>query len=257
VRPLEAMYERTRARIVHLIRQACDETTGAAAAILPACPSWSVRDVVAHMTGVCTDVMSGNVQEPASDRWTAAQVRARRAMRIDEVLCEWDDVGPKFAAIIDDFPGRHGDQVIADLAVHEQDIRGAVGWPGARESSAVALGTEFLLGAVVGPGAKALGVGPLEMRVGQRSWIVGTGGPASGDPKAAIEAALLSTESDGVPDVSSSDRITADPFEVFRAVTGRRSERQIRRFQWSSDPEPYLALFDLWPFTMRTTDLVE
>ena len=51
--------------------------------------------------------------------------------------------------------------------------------------------------------------------------------------------------------------MTIDPFDLFRSCTGRRSAAQIRRFGWTVDPQPYLALFDLWPFTLRETDLDE
>ena len=52
-------------------------------------------------------------------------------------------------------------------------------------------------------------------------------------------------------------RVVADPFELFRALTGRRSAAQIRRFEWNVDPEPYLPLFDQWPFRLRSADLPE
>jgi hypothetical protein len=257
MRPLQDFYERTRTRIVWLVRQACSDQPAAATASLPACPSWSVHDVLAHVTGVGADVLVGNVQDAGSPEWTAAQLEARRGVPIGEVLAEWDDVGPKLAAMIDNFPGRYGDQVIADLAIHEQDIRGALDLVGARDSSVVAVATQFLLDVVVSPGARALGLGPLEVRAGPRRRIVGTGEPPCGDPEAAIQAALLSPQADPAPAAPVICRVTAAPFELFRALTGRRSPAQVRCFDWSGDPEPYLALCDLWPFTMRTTDLVE
>src|SRR5437762_367197 len=154
-RPLETVYEETRTRVVALIRDPGSDVAASAAAVaVPACPSWSVRDVLAHVTGLYSDIVSGNIGGAATDAWTAAQVEARRSMTIDELLAESDEVGP------------------------------------------------------------AAGPEP----VGE---------------------------------------ISADPFELFRAFTGRRSAAQIRRFGWTVDPEPYLALFDLWPFTIRETDLVE
>ncbi|MGZ8763282.1 MAG: maleylpyruvate isomerase family mycothiol-dependent enzyme, partial [Acidimicrobiia bacterium] len=54
------------------------------------------------------------------------------------------------------------------------------------------------------------------------------------------------------------ETLTADPFELGRALTGRRSADQIRALGWSTRPEPYLAAFtSLGPFTTRPTDLVE
>src|SRR5262249_47162297 len=160
----------------------------------------------------------------------------------------------KLAAMIDDFPGGYGNQGGADIAVHEQDIRGALGRRGARDSSAVAIGLEFLIGAIVQPGATALGIGPLEGRAAHRGWIVGTGEAPIGSPDDAIAAAIASPPPDHEPALHSKPvgPVIADSFELFRAVSGRRSAAQIRRFDWAVDPEPYLALFELWPFTLRT-----
>jgi hypothetical protein len=257
VRQLGTVYEETRARIVGLVRDAKGGAAEAAATPVPACPSWSVRDVVAHVTGLYTDIMSGNLDGAGSEAWTAAQVERRRHITIDELLAESDDVGPQLAAMIDDFPGRYGTQVVGDLTVHEHDIRGALAQPGARDSNAVAVSTEFLLAGIVGPGAKALGLGPLEVRTGDSSWRVGTGDPPAGEPDAAIAAALASAETQPCPDRPPTGRVTTEPFELFRALTGRRSAAQVRRFDWSVDPDPYLALFDLWPFTLRAADLTE
>jgi hypothetical protein len=57
--------------------------------------------------------------------------------------------------------------------------------------------------------------------------------------------------------VTPAGTLNVGQFELFRAVTGRRSAAQIRRFDWSVDAEPYLPIFDLGPFTIRSTDLVE
>jgi hypothetical protein len=257
VRPLAAVYEATRTRIAGVVRDLVSHGRDPVSVQLSACPSWSVHDVVAHMAGGCADILAGNVQGAATDAWTAAQVDGRRGATVEALLAEWDDVGRQVAAIVDDFPGRYGSMAIGDLAVHEHDIRGAVRRPGARDSLAVALATDFLFAGIVQPGATALGLAPLEVRAGDWSWIVGTGGPPSGDPEPAIAAALLSEDGPSTSNADPVGHVAADPFELFRAITGRRSPSQIRRFEWTVDPEPYLALFGLWPFTIRETDLVE
>ena len=256
---LAPVYEETRDRIVALVRHPATGTSARVAeTVVPACPGWRVRDVIAHVTGIYADIVGGNLQGGATDDWTAAQVESRRHLTIDALLAESDDAGPKLATMIDDFPGRYGQQVVADLAVHEQDIRGALGGPGARDSAAVRLCLEFLIGAVVHPGATALGLGPLELRAGHRSWVVGTGDPGDGEPERAIAAAIAAP---CPPRPSASlvptGRVVADSFELFRALTGRRSAAQIRRFEWDVDPEPYLPLFDQWPFRLRSADLPE
>ena len=75
------------------------------------------------------------------------------------------------------------------------------------------------------------------VRVDGRSWVVGGGTPASpADPAGELEA---------------------PPFELFRALTGRRSWPQIAALAWSVDPEPWLDAFTYGPFTLAPNDLVE
>jgi hypothetical protein len=56
---------------------------------------------------------------------------------------------------------------------------------------------------------------------------------------------------DGVPQAT----VTAPPFELFRALSGRRSLDQIRDFSWDGDPEPYLGVFS--PFEAPREPVVE
>jgi hypothetical protein len=44
-------------------------------------------------------------------------------------------------------------------------------------------------------------------------------------------------------------------FELFRALSGRRSRDQIRAWEWSADPESYLSLF--YVYGPRAEALVE
>lgn len=160
------------------------------------------------------DLVTG---EPArvTDPWTQAQVDARRDASLAAMLDEWADAGPQVAAMLEDFPEPYGRQVVADLAVHEHDIRGALDRPGARDSDAVDVGLDFLRTVIAAPVAEERGLAPVE------------------------------------------EVLSVDDFELFRALTGRRSADQIRAFGWRVDPEPYVPLFGAGPFTIRATALVE
>jgi uncharacterized protein (TIGR03083 family) len=254
VRELGTVYEGGRHRIMELVADLDDR---AAATPVPACPEWSVHDVVAHLAGVCADILAGNVAGAATDPWTAAQVDVRRQRSLAEILAEWDDVGPQVAAFADDFPGRLGRQFIADVTVHEHDLRGTLGRQGARDSEGVGIGADFFVNVFLHPGVTALGLEPLEVRAGDRMWVAGTGGPPTGDIDEAARAALMSTEVIPEPTVTPAGTLDVEEFELFRALTGRRSAAQIRRFEWSVDAEPYLPLFGLGPFTIRSADLVD
>jgi uncharacterized protein (TIGR03083 family) len=254
MRKLGTVYERVRRRIVELVADLDDH---AAATPVPACPGWSVHDIVAHLAGACADIMAGNIAGAATNPWTAAQVEARRERSVVEILAEWEDVGPQVAAFADDFPGRLGTQFITDVTVHEHDLRGTLGRAGARDSEGVRIGADFLVNVFLHPGVTELGLDTLEVRARDRTWVVGTGDPPSRDIDEACRAALMSTEVIPKTDVTPAGTLNVEEFELFRALTGRRSAAQIRRFDWNVDAEPYLPIFGLGPFTIRSTDLVE
>jgi len=258
MRTLERGYGKTRRRILDLVQ---DLDAEAADAPVPACPGWSIHDVIAHVTGNCTSIITGEFADAAKPEWTAQQVEARKHMTLADVLAEWDATAPQIAAIIDDFPGRTGTQVLGDLTVHEHDLRGALGRPGARDTDAVSMATNFLVTTFLDRGAAMFGLGPLEVKTEDRNWIVGTGDPPVGevDQRAAWQSVVFSTEPESEPDPPPAPvaHVGVGRFELFRAVSGRRSADQIRNFHWSVDPEPYLPMFDFDPFMLRPTDLVE
>ena len=168
---------------------------------MPACPQWSVHDVVAHVTGVCADILAGNLAGVATDPWTAVQVEARRDRTIDEVVAEWSELAPHVEAMADNF-GPAGNQLVADLTTHEHDIRGALGRPGAREVEGVMVAAEFVVTMGLDQSISAHALPALEVRADERSWVVG------------------GTEPSG--------RLEAPAFELMRALTGRRSRRANR-----------------------------
>jgi hypothetical protein len=58
-------------------------------------------------------------------------------------------------------------------------------------------------------------------------------------------------------DATPAGSLQATPFELMRALSGRRSVEQIRAYDWSVDPAPYLPAFAFGPFTTRTDPLDE
>ena len=73
----------TRERVSALVRGAGDE---AGQRVVPACPRWTVRDVVAHLTGVCDDILAGRLDGVATDPWTDAQVARRAGRPVEDIL---------------------------------------------------------------------------------------------------------------------------------------------------------------------------
>ena len=70
-RDVIAAYRNLRERMMGLLRSQPDE---AGEIQVPACPAWTVRQLVAHMVGVPDDLLAGRLDGVASEAWTAAQV---------------------------------------------------------------------------------------------------------------------------------------------------------------------------------------
>src|SRR5436305_1298755 len=91
-------YAGCRSRIADLTSGLDDRS---AATPVPTCPKWSVHDVVAHVSGVVDDVLAGRLDGIASEPWTAAQVDARRARSIADMLAEWHTSAALFEDMLD------------------------------------------------------------------------------------------------------------------------------------------------------------
>src|SRR5436309_16089627 len=106
-----ALYAEGRGRVTALVEGLSDED---AKAPVPTCPGWTVHDVLAHVTGVCADVLGGNIEGVATDPWTDAQVQARKGRSVAEIVDEWSEIAPQVEAMAVHFPGRVAEQWVAD-----------------------------------------------------------------------------------------------------------------------------------------------
>jgi uncharacterized protein (TIGR03083 family) len=221
-----AAYAEGRHRITELLQDLDDDK---AASTVPCCPAWSVHDVIAHLTGVCADVLAGRIEGVGTDPWTDAQVVARRDAPLKDVLTEWNEVAPAVEAMAGAF-GAAGFQWVGDQAIHEHDVRGALDRPGARDGETVHVGLRFMVPGFL-EAVDELGLPVLEVQVGERTWRSGDGEPAV--------------------------RLPLVPFDALRSICGRRSVDQLRALPWTGDPEPYLEAFTWGPFTPPATDVLE
>jgi uncharacterized protein (TIGR03083 family) len=217
-------YAGCRARITALTGEL--DGPGAATPV-PTCPGWSVHDVVAHVSGVVDDALAGRLDGVATDPWTAAQVEARRDRSVADILAEWDEQAPAFEGLLDAI-GDPGRQAVADVATHEHDVRVALGAPGARDSDAVRIGLAFLAPRLVESAAERGIV--LRVQAGDGlSW-----GP--GDAPTSL---------------------SGETFDLFRALTGRRSAVQLRALRWAGDVEAALPAFTHGPFRPAPQPITE
>jgi uncharacterized protein (TIGR03083 family) len=196
--------------------------------VVPACPAWTVHDVVAHLAGVVSDFQAGRMEGAATEVWTGRQVDERRATSTDDVLREWTDAAPAFEVVVTGTPGLRN--VVMDVLTHEWDLRGALGRPGDRDDEDIDALVQQLM-ARLGGALERAGTPALRIRAGTDEWLLG--------PDASEPATTLTTTH----------------YELLRIAFGRRSLAQLHALDWDGEPEPYLAALTIFP--PSTTDLVE
>lgn len=215
---LPELYRDGQQRLVALVREIGPAEWDAR---VPGCPAWTVRDVVAHVSGVADDILTGNTAGATTEPWSAAQVERGRGRSVPELLDRWTANLPAVEAFLAAHPRRWA--AVVDVAAHEQDVRGAVGRPGARDNPTIRAMTPAMLASLDVPRPLVVRTEDGEARVG----------PDAGPP------AVLSTTR----------------FEAFRLRLGRRSRAQVARLDWSADPGPYLD--HLFLFGPSPADIVE
>lgn len=203
-----------------------DMEEGAADLVVPATPDWQVRDLVAHVVGVADDVAAGRLEGAGSDPWTAVQVERRKGRTIDELLAEWQAVSPELESALLAADPVQAAQAVFDVTTHEHDLRGALQAPGARDSDGVDVGWGWAT-AIVAQLRDGYGVGAIRLLTDHGEDVLG-----AGEPTAAVRA---------------------DRFELWRAMTGRRSHNQVRGWAWEGEP----AVEAVCLLPARATPLVE
>ena len=216
-RAVADVYRDTTARVAALLAGA-DAAVWASPVV--ACPGWSVRDVVAHMTAVAQDWADGRLARAPTDAQTAEHVRRFDGLGETELLELWDSAASRLHHLAD---AEDLEPPLGDIACHEHDIRSAIGRPGARDAESVRWTADTLL-AMLDP--------PIPMRV-----VVEDGEYRSGPPGGA-ELILHTTR-----------------FDALRWRTGRRSRAQLTAMDWSADPA---AVVDhLYLFGPAGADVIE
>jgi uncharacterized protein (TIGR03083 family) len=203
------LYRDTMARVTSLVAGLTDAEL---ARSMPACPAWTVRDVIGHLTAIPEDAIAGRLTGIPSDEVTAGQVARLAGLPVADVLARWAAVAPEFEKVV---TAHRVWPAVIDVASHEQDIRGALGRPGARDCGAVRACTRRLL--------EWLDL-PVAVRISTEDGEYLTGSNAAGSDAA------------GLPEL----RLRTSRFEAFRWRMGRRSRAQIAALSWSADPAPVL-----------------
>ncbi len=209
-----------RDRVSDLVASLDDQQLGSR---VPACPDWTVRELLSHMVGLGADVLAGDEPDDHPAGWTQAQVDARATHDAGRLLAEWASLAEPLEAWMQE----HGSRPLNDVVIHEQDLRGAVGVPGGRTSEGLLI-VRDRMAARLGTALAALADLPslalvAEPRPGQAPWHW----CPSGEP---ADAAVL---------------VHAPGFDLFRALTSRRTSDQLRAWTVRGDIGAHLEAFAL------------
>ncbi|GAA1558852.1 maleylpyruvate isomerase family mycothiol-dependent enzyme [Kribbella lupini] len=190
---------------------------------VPACPDWTVHDLLAHLTGVATDFVQGNLDGAPFPPWTDRQVAPRRQLPASAVLAEWSASSVLLEQLITSGTTSHPlvCNPYADASVHEADLRGAVGIPRPPREAYLATVEWMLDGAASG----------VAVHTPDGTYWLESDGPAA--------------------------EVPVDSYELFRAVFGRRSAAQIRSWAWSSPEAAAVWSTELPMLPQTAVDLVD
>jgi uncharacterized protein (TIGR03083 family) len=215
---------------------------------VPACPAWTVRDVVGHVGGLAKDAVEGALPAinlldqwrdesvaTARDGMTDVHVTRARSLSFDDVVAQWRRTTDALVPILRGetaFPGNPPfgmDAIlVTDLWVHDTDVGGALGRARPPEGPATSIAlAAYAFGVAVR--VQELGLPAFAVRYGEKLRVIGDGTPAA--------------------------MVTADRYELVRMFAGRRSRRQIAAMSWDGDPTPYLTIIPA--YGERFDDLVD
>ena len=241
---VSGVYESTRKDLCDLLRGLSDEDLDRE---VPATPGWTVRNIATHLTADASCVIASDFPREffqsfgdedavvVLNKWTAGQLSDRAGMSLEEIFDEWDASAEIVTAMMrkekdwpDGLPWFTDRVLITDLAVHQQDIYGALGIQKDREAPPVKIGLAGYIG-TMDFRLKSADEPALRFESGEKVWTAG-----GDEPKTTVRASR---------------------FELFRAMSGRRNPDQIRAYDWDGDPEPFISYF--YPYGVRSDALVE
>jgi hypothetical protein len=215
-----------------------------AARIVPACPGWDAHDLVAHqvhqLSSACNDsfpaqdavdaMVAGEMGERQAarvrqDQWTSEGVRARRETPVAVLIAQWRRLAARApaAALSALFP---------DVAVHFFDLLGAAASSAYRDRAFVVPALRFWSG-FAEMRLQQAGRGPIRLELLVTS-------PGEDEPIGPAYAPVV---------------VAGTPFELLRAIVGRRSLRQSRKLRWDGADAVAMEMFAVYGW--RSDDLDE
>lgn len=209
----------------------------------PACPAWSIRDVLGHVASnliwrvndnppasfdreiataaiINSDLAARELARRQRDQWLETAIDSTRSLPLDELFRQWERAIAK--AQSDVWPGLQ-----ADFAVHLGDIEEALGSDASRNSAihGVALG---LYGDLANRQLRASDLDVVQLAGTEPASIVG--------------------------DQASSNRISGSTYELLRVAAGRRTRTQANgALEWGTTPEKIRAHLPVYDWVENPT----
>ena len=210
--PVDAIEEwgRAQQRVIELV---ADLPRERAEQRVPACPDWTVRDLLSHMVGLGVDVVAGDEPDDHNEAWTGKHVTERRGRDVAALVAEWQAVtGP-----LRDWMAANTVRPLGDVIIHEQDLRGALGVPGGQDTEGLHAIRDRFVGRL---GPRVADLPPIAL-VGEQGWTWSSHGSVD-------DAATV---------------LRAPDFDLARALVTRRSAAQLRAWTVRGAVAPYLDAF--------------
>lgn len=211
-------YRWTRENITGLVARKPDApTTG-----VPACPDWSVRDLIGHLVHICESFIA--LEDNQID------LRPLEGLGLAGLLERWASLDGELHEALDRTPELRRRILLLDVFSHEVDLCICFGEPVPPVGHPAFAGSLDLATMGFDLAVHGAGLPALRIETPERDWVVGEGTPVA--------------------------TVRGPSFDVFRSLTGRRTWRQIARLHWSGEPmATWTSAFTWWPFAPPEADV--
>ncbi len=201
-------------------------TDANAAMPVRSCPPWTVHDLAAHMTGLAEDWVDDNLEGYASAVWTQAQIDRHRHRSIGELVGRWRERADQLVELPPHpVMGTQARWAFGDTLIHEADLRESCDDAGEPPADLVAT----------------------HLGLSIERW----------EPQlreSGLAVTVITTDGHCYPPSTDADGATvsvrAGTYELWRALTGRRTQDAVLAMDWSGDAEAVVAAGLPYPFTV-------
>ncbi|MGW3075595.1 maleylpyruvate isomerase family mycothiol-dependent enzyme [Kitasatospora sp. NPDC001132] len=188
---------------------------GVAGVAVPACPEWTVLDLVGHLLEVCRTVAAdapGNLWEvPHADSGDG----------LDGLLAEWARLDAPVERVLTESPQLRHTMLMMDAFTHEMDLRAALGEAAVPDHPSYPSSLDLVVRGFANA-VRTQGLPALRIEAPGAEWLAGDGEPAA--------------------------VLRGHRHDLLRSLTGRRSLDQIAELAWSDAPQAWLPAFTWGPF---------